>query len=192
MRATRRSGFTLVEVVVASLIFSIAALALAVLFSSGLHLWQRVRLDLGQEETALALAEMVDRAAVARRFSPLDEKSASEEDLRFCDMVPGAGEGAWELGLVRYFVDSQGRLLREERTYAQAREEKEGRIKEMAASVEEMKVENLFFNPISLRFQTEPPLGRVSKGIEVKPDARRLTLRFRTSDGTQQKLERTF
>lgn len=187
----RGNGFTLVEMLVAVLIFSIVSLALGTLFSSAVQMWKRVTFDKGREEITIALAEMVERAAQARPFSPLAEETSPSSELSFAGLIRGES-GAPELGQVRYLVDSQKRLLLEERNYSQIQKGESGRQLERAHSVEAMEVQSLFFNPLSGRFQTEPVLGVASKEMKPVPDAHRLILRFKTADGKLHALDRVY
>lgn len=186
-------GFTLIEVIIASVIFSLIAAALGSLFWAGLSLWKRVHFERIREEATLAFTGMVDRREASKPFSliKISDKPAPNEFV-FPGLVKGKS-GVKELGQVRYWVSSEGRLLRGELTFPALIANEEEKTVEVAHSIEGLKVEDLYFNSTTGKFQKDPILlGQMSKEIIPKPAALRLRLEFKTVDEKSHSLERIF
>ena len=182
-------GFTMMEVLVASAIFSMVAMAVATLFAAALQISHRLNVERTNEEVALALADMAMRREVARPFSLMKIEEPGPNEWAFVGLAPNP-KGIRQIGEIRYWVDSGGKLLRRERVYPKVGSDDKGRVIELASSVESLEAEDLFFDPNLGEFQTDPPLGEQSEEIVPQPDAVRITLRYRTPDKKIRTLER--
>lgn len=176
------------EMIIVILIFSLLSLAATSLLAAALRVWKRAAFDQSLEETALALAEMTERREEARSFEPLELAGGKEDELQFVGLIHGSS-GFPQMGEIHYWLDS-GRLLRRERTLPEALKASAGRIVELAHSVDELKIQPLFFNEWKGEFQSEPVLGGFSEELEPAPDALRVTLRFKTQSGKSHTFER--
>lgn len=182
-------GFTLMEALVACALFAIVALALASVFATGLRIWKRATAEREGIAVALAVAEICERREQARRFKPLDGPAASAGRMAFVGLV-GDSHRDRQLGIVEYWLDESGALLRRERSYSEVDSEQAGRTVELADSVDSFQVEPLFYSELAGSFQDEPALGTMSSEFEHGPDALRIAVGYRTLDGRTHVLER--
>ncbi|WP_417687781.1 type II secretion system protein GspJ [Pseudidiomarina sp.] len=112
---TRRNGFTLVEVLVAIVVFAIIGLASSAVVNSMMRTNEQsaeVREQLQQLQQAMLMLETDLRQAVSRRTP------AEEYYVRAGWFNPGNLLARSELQPVRYFINEEQQLVRQHYTYA--------------------------------------------------------------------------
>lgn len=185
----RNRGFTLIELMVASVLLAITLGGLGSSFSMGLKLWKRVNFNRVEEKVAIALSDMIRRAEEGRHCALFKLDSDSINAFSFVGIVR-SDTGPSRLGELHYWIDGEGRLLRRERTYSEFLSKSEGRITELAEDCEALRVGKLYFNPLGGVYQSSPVMGKLQKERTPEPDALQILLDFKTPDGEKHTLER--
>ncbi len=70
LNTTRRKGFTLIEILVVTVIFSIVATSLFIVFKAGLDSWRRTQAHLDVYQNARAALDMITRDLTAAYLNP--------------------------------------------------------------------------------------------------------------------------
>lgn len=169
-------------------LFSIVLLALTSLFSAGFRLWHRLRLQQPTEQVALALIDLIEKREQVRPFGLSHAERVKENEWSF----PGLSlkREPLELSEIRYWVDSNGILFRQEQAYGDGSKGQKEHVIELARGLAGLQVKNLFFNEWTGKFEDKPSLGRVSDELKETPDALEVALQYRTPDGKIRTLER--
>lgn len=139
MRSGRRkkSGFTLIEVLLVSVILSVVALAVYKAFSDGITLWKKVNADVPEEDLGIFFSDMAERMAGVFTHGTVPFEGGRDR-VSFPAIVAFGpdDEGGITVGQMTYFFDgSENWICREERDYSQVYREVRGAERRMVKRV---------------------------------------------------------
>lgn len=165
----RATGFTLVEVLVAIVVFAIIGLASAAVVNSMMRTNEQsaeVREQLQQLQQAMLMLETDLRQAVSRRTP------AEEYYVRAGWFNPGNLLARSELQPVRYFINEEQQLVRQHYTYADMSATTEPTERVMLEGVSEFQVKPLVKGAERNSFSTQAAqAAQASQGNEEGPMA---------------------
>ncbi len=163
---TRRNGFTLVEVLVAIVVFAIIGLASSAVVNSMMRTNEQsaeVREQLQQLQQAMLMLETDLRQAVSRRTP------AEEYYVRAGWFNPGNLLARSELQPVRYFINEEQQLVRQHYTYADMSATTDPTERVMLEGVSEFQVKPIIKGAERNRFNAQA--GQAAKSNEDGPMA---------------------
>lgn len=145
------TGFTLIETIIATAIFSIIALAVYSTFSQGVKLWQRLTQQTPASELNMVFEKMSFDLRNSFEFTGINFVGG-EDNIAFATLVLTANEDkqkALSLGEVGYFFDAQtGSLNRQQRNYSQVYQNKSTLLRQMMNNVKSLSFQYYYYNPV--------------------------------------------
>ena len=138
-------GFTLLEMLIVIVIFSLIGLAIYGTLSNGIRIWQRVNQAVAQEDINIFFERFAGELRDCFEFSTI-KLQGKEDEIIFATMVttPGSGTG---VGQVIYQYDKNaGGIIQEKRDYSQIYKGKSGFRRELLTGVDYLKFSYYFYD----------------------------------------------
>ncbi|MBF0386500.1 MAG: hypothetical protein HQL20_01430 [Candidatus Omnitrophica bacterium] len=171
-----RSAFTLVEVMLVTVLVAGIALAVFSCLTNGIRLWDRSRVLMIEEDAAFFFDRFSSDLRNSFSFSTLDF-SGREQELSFPTVVltkaDSAGSRAREgytdgLGMVQYsFYPATGELLRRQANYAQARRGSFAEPRTLVQGLKSARFRYLSAADADYKLSQEPG-GPIPAGVELE------------------------
>ncbi len=176
MRSGRRerSAFTLIEVLLVSVMLSVVALAVYKAFSDGITLWKKVNAEVPEEDLSIFFSDMAGRMASVFKHGAVPFEGGRDR-VSFPAIVAAGpnDEAGITVGQISYFFDgSKNWICREEKDYSQVYREVRGNERRMVERVASLRFLYYCRDPeggmcVWVREWTK---GEVPAGIDVKKD----------------------
>jgi len=132
---SRRRAFTLMEILMVSVILSVISLALFKTFDSGIKVWQRVNRKIPETDVNILFFEFARDLRNSFNFAGT-EFLGKENEVNFTALVNSERWQKNTIGRVGYFFDSNKRELnRRQADYSQVYEEKSGISREFLKNI---------------------------------------------------------
>ncbi len=175
-----RTGFTLVEMLIVTMIFSVVGLALFTTLNSGITIWQRLNQAGAEEDVSLVFERIARDLRNAFKFESIDFQGSKDKivsgGLVIVDRL--SKTLTTTVGQVIYYYDSSSQeLKREEKNYSQIYKERDG-----AKTILLKGVNDLTFTYYSINEEDGMPAWEPEWKNEGLPLAVRIELEFLNDD----------
>ncbi|MCF7872901.1 MAG: prepilin-type N-terminal cleavage/methylation domain-containing protein [Candidatus Omnitrophica bacterium] len=140
MAAGKKKGLTLIEVLITAAILSLVGVAIYSMFANGLAIWKRARIIKEEKRSVvLSLEKITANLRNAFNFSKIPFEGDSSS-ISFAAMIKAKNSQESLPGQITYTLDfGEDKLYKEERTYSEFLEDKEGRKQVAAVGVKEVR-----------------------------------------------------
>lgn len=157
MKKSKVSAFTLIELIISSLIFSVVAVAVYFVFSGGINVWESAK-DTRDYDRSLRLAGEVIARELRNSFKISNISFEGDKDIiSFAGIWKDfSSEEAPEdvLGRITYFLNQENIFCRKRQTYQEVFQGTEaGKIKELISDVSELSFSYFGFDDESETYQ---------------------------------------
>lgn len=146
----KNNGFTLAELLVASVIMSIIAGAVYVSFSSGIRIWNRVNQRIKQEHINIFMEKITSDLKNTFRFSQISFEG-TEDSLKFATLVNVyelESEPRWPIVEVSYFLNKETNTVnRQIKNFSQIYKNEKGTIQKLLKDIHYLKFKYYFYDP---------------------------------------------
>ena len=124
----KNKGFTLIEILVVIGMLSVIALAIYATFSNGVRIWQRLNVEMPEEDLNIFIDRFARDARNGLLFTGVDF-IGTEDRVEMPTLVNDAVSGDRTIGKAIYRYDSgEKSLKREERDFSQVYKGQDGRV----------------------------------------------------------------
>lgn len=151
----RRSGFSLLELLIVTALIPVLSLAVFANFNSGIKLWQAIQANVAEEDILIFYEKAGEDFSNALRWSNIDIEGTGTS-FSFVTRIDAPAElgGERGIGTVRYFFDASGRTIQKETRNLNQLFKKQPGLGRMALSnVDACRFEYLFENTDYKRFE---------------------------------------
>lgn len=134
-----KSGFSLVELLVVTVLLGVLSLTLFSVFTSGIRIWQRVNRNLAEEDLCIFLDKFSLDLRNSFKFASIPFKG-NEYSLEFATLVDSGAMRARTVGKTVYLYEPVGeQLMRQEKDYAQAYSDAQSASGELLKNVKSLR-----------------------------------------------------
>jgi len=141
MRCTERpnSGFTMVELLIVTVILAVIGMTMYAAISNGVKIWSKVNERIGAEDVGILFEKFESDARNCARISGI-RFSGGEDAVLFASLVPSAILGARTVGIIRYSYDPDDDVIsRSQRDIFDMYADKDGAVRRLLKDVKSAK-----------------------------------------------------
>ena len=146
MKKNREVGFTLLELLVTSVMVCVISLAIYTTFTNGIKIWQRINTHIPEEDLGIFFERFSSDLRNNLRFRD-SAFSGSDGRLEFSSLVDSPRLNKRTIGEIVYSYDAVGgTLIREEKDFSHIYTGERGRISQLLKNIGSLNFQYYFYN----------------------------------------------
>ncbi len=139
-------GFTLMELLLVTAFLAVVSLAIYATFNNGIKIWQKINVQVAQEDLDIFLEEFTVDLRNTFKFTPFIF-TGEKEKVEFTTLVNSPKMHKYTVGKVSYFYDSESKIItRSAWDFSQIYEGRSSEVKVLVKNVESLKLQYYFYD----------------------------------------------